>query len=120
MIYKKDEYTIEIQYSTGDSFGIYDETRTIEFTFKNLDTGKAILQRIKEHYQYWYAQEYAYHKEVPSKPDWIKKGDSESTIRFLLDDGKEVQMCPFWIGYFNRLYGAEIVNVKEEDTKLEF
>ena len=44
-------YRIQIDYSTGNSFGTHDENECVELTWVNLDVAKKNLQYIKEHYE---------------------------------------------------------------------
>ena len=44
-------YKIQIDYSTGNSFGSEDTMDYVELTWKNLDVAKKNLQYIKEHYE---------------------------------------------------------------------
>lgn len=46
-------YTIEITYETGNSFGSREEVDTIGAAWKDLEKAKKALQDIKEHYQYY-------------------------------------------------------------------
>jgi len=78
-------YTIKCVYDTGNSFGTHTEEETLNFKW-SLKTAKANLQRIKEHYlyyeannnhRYWYSPEEEAEaariiKEAPSK-DWYDK-----------------------------------------------
>ena len=113
-------FKIKYHYRTGDSFSSRDEEETLEFDWTDLELAKEALQRIKEHYK-WYESvnsSYSFRPEPIDRPEWHKneldeKGLSETTIPHMLvlnmDDGKKVQFWAPWCGYFEQLYGAEIV-----------
>lgn len=86
-------YDIQIDYRTGDSFGSDDRVELLGIITSDLDKAKENLRRIKEHY--------LRHKDSANYGE-----DYELT---LLTDSGERKIWPFWIGYFERLYGAEIV-----------
>jgi len=64
-----------------------------------------------------------FNEDVKERPKWHKvtshyKGDEKYLINLPLDNGKEIQMtCP-WVGYFEALYGAEIIS-EDNDMKFE-
>jgi len=118
------KYRIRVSYKTGDSFNSYDEEAYIEPSWDNLDIAKENLQRIKEHYL-WYEnknrQSYRKEKNI-DKPKFIpnegecKKHDFCLPIK--IDNGSEfVYSASLWCGYFEELYGAEIVEEKDKNLK---
>lgn len=111
-------YRIKYEYRTGDSFHTEDREEILEYEWKNLDVVKECLKRIREHYKWYESIEnhYAYRHEKVEKPAWhnIQKqdyimGNEHCLINLPLDNGKEIQFWPPWCGYFEQLYGAEIV-----------
>lgn len=126
-------YIILIDYKTGNSYNTEDKygIEFDSFCWENLDIAKENLQRIKEHYKYYTDLEEYIHRghiyknlKEPIPPKWwiknstsYNKGSEHHNLNLKLDNGKEVQFNPFWIGYFETLYGAEI---KTKDKDLQF
>jgi hypothetical protein len=104
-------YRIRYSYETGDSFGSESRDDILEFEWRDYSVAKDALKRIEEHYEWYRGKEHPYAKEVP-KPKWYKVNGDHSEphcINLKLDNGKDIQFwCP-WCGYFERLYGAEIL-----------
>jgi len=109
-------YQIKYSYETGNSFGREDREEILEYEWEDIDVAKEALRRIKEHYKWyesiakWYVDD-----EIP-KPKWhnistrgISKDTEHNLINVPADNGKEYQFWPPWCGYFETLYGAEIV-----------
>jgi len=95
-------YTILIDYTTGGSFGserIYEEELGI--VTESLISAKENLKRIKLHYE-----------NFNDSMDF----DARYELELLTDDGSRT-ICPFWIGYFEVLHGAKIV---QEDPDMSF
>jgi hypothetical protein len=117
------KYQIKIDYRTGDSFSSEDTSDVLEEVWTNLDIAKQNLVRIKEHYV-WYEDRYdkPWKKgDRVEKPKWLTyedKHDAREIIMLLTDEGKEWQFWASWCGYFETLYGAEII--LEEDDGLSF
>lgn len=120
-------YQIRIHYSTGDSFNTYNEEQVLEYEWKNLNIVKENLKRIKNHYDWYSNGTFA-----PHKSDWQKNipkfcvqatsfkvtSKYDYAIKLLHDDGeREYQLYPFWIGYFEHLYSAEIIIKEDESLK---
>ena len=107
-------YKIKYNYQTGDSFSNSDCEDVLEFEWKDLDIAKECLKRIKEHYE-WYTSIEGYQKNKVAKPKWhnVTGGDTLSgehhLINIPMDNGNEVQFWAPWCGYFETLYGAEII-----------
>lgn len=130
------KYTIQIYYTTGDSFKSYQETQNIELAWENLDIAKENLQRIKKHYQYYEAiHSYSYTsskspKEIKAleegakKEAWYHHGKPhyDFCIMMKLDNGTEHRYHTFWCGYFETLHSAEIVAdpIEDHDMKITF
>jgi len=118
------EHKIKYFYRTGDSFTTVEREELLEFSWTDLTVAKEALKRIKEHYE-WYKSinRNYFNEDVKERPKWHKvtshyKGDEKYLINLPLDNGKEIQMtCP-WVGYFEALYGAEIIS-EDNDMKFE-
>ena len=89
-------YLVYAVYSTGDSFG-HDEDRCVELVsvHKNIDVARANLELIKNSHSNDYT-----HQLVLSQ-----------------DNGQTWKISPPWCGYFETLYGAEII---EDDDSMKF
>lgn len=125
-------YTINIEYTTGDSFGSRMENSGIDLSWTNLEIAKANLIRIKEHNEYYKKTNNYYakpdleklQKEAETK-DWFTNSQAESrseavfqneySVMLQLDDGTFHKYYTFWIGYFEHLESAEVVIEKTED-----
>lgn len=117
-------YGIRLEYTTGDSFNSRREKSTLECRWSDLNVAKTALKRIEEHYKWQEAAE-QYEKTVrydksgklspPVEPEW-HVGLSRSSVKLPLDNGNEVQLGAFWIGYFEELHGARIVWVWDLDA----
>lgn len=114
------KYTINISYQTGDSFGSEDCEETIEHVF-SLDIAKKNLQRIKEHYEFYQKikngrlSKKERDELLKSKPEFYNEKHPFCLELLLDDNGNTISMVCFWIGYFERLYGAEIILVENTD-----
>lgn len=104
-------YRIEIHYSTGNSFGIYETYEYLSSDgWSSLEICEKNLQRIKKHYEWFLNQE-----KLP-KPEFTSSNGY--SLYLFVDNGSEYSIRPFWIGYFERLYGAKIVI--ENNNEMEF
>lgn len=119
-------YTIEVSYKTGDTFQSYDTSHELGISWENLDMAKEALRRIKEQYEVETDNEHAerwgrFYPEAkfrdPKDFKWYSPKYPEVSIMLPLDDGTEHCHGTPWRGYFEHLYGAEIVPVN--DTKEE-
>ena len=117
-------YQIKYNYRTGDSFSTSDKEATLEYEWKDLDVAKESLRRIEEHYK-WYESIEQLFSEKTNKPEWHNvnaNGVTEDMEHYLInipaDNGKEYQFWAPWCGYFETLYGAEIV-IGGKDMKIE-
>jgi hypothetical protein len=118
-------YKIKYSYRTGDSFHTEELENILEYEWEDLDIAKDSLKRIKEHYK-WYEgiESHSRFSEKIPKPDWHNvNSEHVSSEHYLLnikmDNGKEVQFWPPWCGYFEALYGAEIISEGDNDMKFE-
>jgi hypothetical protein len=132
-------YRIKIWYSTSDSFNTEDASDLLEMKWNNIDVAKANLKSIKDHYICYL---------VDKKPEGKKSGLFKSlspeqklmydmkaqqpwysilsydncyhhTLILKTDDGKDWQISPFWIGYFEDLKEGCVVT-DTEDLDLYF
>jgi hypothetical protein len=122
-------YTIELKYTTGDSFESYETSGELGLSWENLDRAKEALARIREM------------DEVERENDRLRydpknggKGPrrlencagyssefSTVCIMLPLDDGTEHQHSTFWRGYFETLHSAKIIRVAgEHDESMEY
>ena len=113
-------YRIKIDYKTGNSFGSQDETDFIEYEWTNLDKAKESLKRIKNHNEFDKENSNCYTKPKVEIPEGVIWDNEYRMIMLELvdDDGNVFKYSPFWIGYFERLYCAEIV-FDDNDLKYE-
>ncbi len=70
------EYRIQIDYSTGNSFGSHDVTDYLEFIWQNLDIAKENLKCIKEHYE-MYRSIYDYVNKLKREQIFFNNKDKE-------------------------------------------
>lgn len=111
------KYKIMISFQTGDSFNSEDREELLELEWNDLSIAKQNLQRIKEHYEY-FTDSFVPRKDR-LRPDWILSYDemAEYSIELLSDDGKIWKIGVYWVGYFEQLYGAEIIT---DDSDMSF
>ena len=132
------KHKIKIWYSTGNSFGSEDTSTVLEMEWNNMDVAKANLRRIKEHYicytvdndysgkKGWYFKELSPENKLmydtKEQQDWYHKSKYNSYYHSLVlktDDGKDWQISPSWIGYFESLKEGKII-FDDADTHFEF
>jgi len=117
-------YKIKVSYQTGDSFGTEDVEMTLDFDWTDINVVTQNLKRIKEHYEMYQEMAESYHapfkemKKKYGKKDWFvdnngntwdPAGTASRSLCLYLDDGAKFNYsCP-WCGYFETLYGAEII-----------
>jgi hypothetical protein len=124
-------WQIKYQYETGDSFSNRDAEGILEMEWDDLDIAKENLQRIREHYTQYSSSRYPnwrvtkkqleeQQKEATAKPWFVKQYDF--CLNLKADNGNECQISAPWCGYFERLYGAEIISKEPEDDdmRIEF
>lgn len=126
------KYQIEVSYYTGNSFGSEDTKDFLELSWNNLEIAKENLQAIKEHYEMYnhienppWGQKRIPREEIHEKYKnewWFPETDNIYFAHYLMrlktDEGKFMQQWNFWCGYFEGLYGAEIVS-EESDIKFK-
>ncbi len=114
-------YKIKYSYRTGDSFHSEDREEILEFDWEDIELAKAALKRIEEHYK-WYTSirnSYSFSPGTIDRPDWHKKAFTRSAraaksteqnmIALRMDDDQTVKFWAPWCGYFETLYGCELV-----------
>jgi len=118
-------YTIKVDYETGDSFHYKDTSDIVGCCWKSKELARKALQSIKEHYRVF--DEYrASHEEMYNKAqeyDWCIKerwsGEARHGLMVEIDDGSMTRISCFWEGYFETLYGAEIIVEGDDEDKFE-
>jgi len=101
-------YKIKISYRTGNSFGTTDEEGYLDYEWDNLNMAKRSLRRIKNHNEY--CDEYDMFIEPKEPIEGVVWDERYKYVHLELitDDGKPYRCSAFWVGYFERLYCAEI------------
>lgn len=125
----KKYYDIEINYQTGDSFKSYDTSDLLDIPMFDIEIAKINLKRIKEHYQYYQSLDRWYRGKTIIKPDFYidkdheyNKGKSyiekfQNGLEILLDKENNTRVIyPFWIGYFETLHGARIIEISPDNS----
>lgn len=113
-------YDIEIKYKTGNSFGSHEEIEFVDKPVKSLEVAKENLRRIKEHAKIYYKKETSYlKKDMPEIPHFY---DTEYDGLFLMinENTPFPLFVPFWVGFFEQLISAKIVNLAEDELEFEF
>lgn len=129
-------YTIQVTYTTGNSFGSHSETDRIGQSWDNIELAQQALQHIKEHYDF-YTGRNSYRRTTTDqldaeaeKNEWFTQGayysDSDSHMKQYscaaeMDDGSWMQLpTTMWCGYFETLNDARIVMEEDERNVLTF
>ena len=108
-------YQIKYYYKTGSSFHTEDREDILEYEWEYLEVAKEALKRIKDHYAWYEGVNMPWANEVEKpkwhniKPDSTTKDMEHHLINIPTDNGEDVQFWPPWCGYFETLYGADIV-----------
>lgn len=97
-------YDIAIDFTTGNSFNTErNSEERVGIVTTDLGLAKENLRRIKKHYE-----------KHAADSNWC---DAKYALTLLTDEGDRV-ISPFWIGYFETLHGAKII--EEEDVTMSF
>ncbi|CAG7581470.1 MAG: hypothetical protein SLAVMIC_00858 [uncultured marine phage] len=132
------KHKIEIKYQTGDSFNSEDTSDILELEWDDLDIAKENLKAIQEHYRNSYEplnnRRWNDKRSVEeiiggNKDKWwfvekkLNNGNLDpyyagNCIKLKTDNGDLMQISCYWCGYFETLYGAEIISV-DNDMKFE-
>lgn len=113
-------WTIEIDYTTGNSFGsedIYGEE--VGYCWERKEDALTALSAIKEHHElydlkndYRYRWRPEYKDDRDKRVDELKKrpwyDDSTYSIKVPDNEGGTTVISPFWCGYFERLIEARV------------
>lgn len=109
-------FKIKYRYKTGNSFHTYIEKDILEFDFEDIKYAQESLQRIKEHYEWYYSKHNSFRNEK-KKPKWLKKDlEYDQCINIRINEDTEIQFWTPWCGYFEKLLEAEII----VDNKISF
>lgn len=135
-------YKIQINYTTGDSFGSEDRSSDVEMQWNKLEVAQENLKRIEEHYEFYRKQDSwgrrtlsadereQLKQEAINTAAWAVVPDEKLDkhmnehrliycVKLKEDDGVERSISCFWTGYFESLNSAEIVT-NEKKFKIEF
>lgn len=126
------KHRILVSYYTGNSFGSEDTKDYLDLSWDNLDVAKENLKAIKEHYKMYNKIErsswnspkksredvHAEYKDNWWFPDSEDSFHTHNLMKLKTDEGKLMQQWNFWCGYFEGLYGAEIIS-EDNDMKFE-
>ena len=123
-------FRILCTYETGNSFNKEQDTDYIPITWEKIEVARDSLRRVAEHYRAFRAihtRSYCRSQEEKAEQDKALKeastkewyvdvyGEIGGSIIIKTDNGKDYQFWPPWIGYFERLFTAEIVSDHRED-----
>lgn len=125
-------YTIEVHYSTGDSFKTYDETHDVGLIWNDKALAIKALSHIKEQHQLYYQLDLTYDRKEREKliqsiisKEWIdqsktllqKQDHWKFSISCLMDDGSYRTLRTNWLGHFERLMSAKIKRLNSDDEE---
>lgn len=116
-------WTIEVDYTTGNSFNTERGVEEIGCVFEQLDDAKTALGYIKEHYAaYKHYDAPSYRVDKPFKEDTIKgrpwySKDYWTGTMFVPIGTEEQKIYAFWTGYFETLHGAKIRALGDSDME---
>lgn len=118
-------YTIRITYETGDSFGSSTEEDEIPMLWCNLDTAQLALESIKEHKEAfehirktrYKAEEDEVRIRYEASSFWWDYDSPEYSLMLFDDTGRLQKVHAFWIGYFENIKVAEIIQYQEEGER---
>ena len=115
-------YTIEIFYQTGDSFGSLSHTDTINWEFDDVEEAKTCLQTLREHHKMcmdlddYKARRNGGRQGVLDKyahKEWFDAEYPEQRFKY-----QDRYISVFWVGYFESLHTAEVVRVDKKSDPL--
>ena len=125
-------YTIEIDYTTGDSLSSERRQETIGLVWKDKQLAREALANIKEHYKiYLDSEEYDANqddilKSLKCKKWYINLREDDKyywkyIIACKLDDGSYRNVnSSMWIGYFEELHGAKVTTMCDNEDSFTF
>lgn len=108
-------YTIQISYTTGDSFSIYPTTNIIGFCWDNLNKAQEALKEIYLHEKYYSNVNYYKHNKLNEQEKIeflnIRRNNNEDTLIIKDDNDNDHKISVFWRGYFETLQSADIIEL---------
>jgi len=123
------KFTIQISYTTGDSFGHEDVIEDLDYEWNDEEIAKENLQAIANHYRAYQWQENSWRRDeenpnIDYLNEWWyrempygRKDEIGPTMWLLMDDMTKVPFsCP-WIGYFETLNSIEL---KIKNERIDF
>ncbi len=132
------KYTINIDYTTGDSERSHRSVEEVGMSWTNLDKAKLALKYIKAHYTAYLAEENPVWENgsyrnfdvatIANEP-WYYGPLFEPDAQFRgwrnnvvieKDDGTRFAISTFWTGCFERLHSGEIICEQDTDMKISF
>lgn len=121
-------FTIEIYYTTGNSFGSHEETDYIGYSFDTREEARIVLTYIKEHYEMYeklnewgmYKQREERIKPYINKPWFIPITEKDNHSFEYGINYKDRRISCFWCGYFETLHYAKIVHESLEEDEDAF
>ena len=116
--------TIKASYQTGDSFRTEDTEELLGYVVEKRETARLALSYLKKHYESVENHgAYSFRKKQQdvSKEIWYAKSEWsngwECSVMLPLDDESLIKVSVPYTGYFERLYGLDIVSAESEDDK---
>lgn len=124
-------WTINVKYTTGDSFGSERTEETIGMVWRDLEAAKEGLRVIKKHKKACdeirdarYQSNEEFLRAKLRDEYWFSSGkgfenNHEYNLFMLDDDSQPQRVYAFWMGYFEQIHSAHIVvhvDVGDEDS----
>lgn len=107
-------YQIQYTYETGGEGGDFCFTKLLEFEWEKIEVAKENLNRIKNHYL-WYYNVVGRFRNSHTKLDFVAKDEpwfvpnaGKDRLKLLCDDGQEIEISAPWCGHFELLIRAYI------------
>lgn len=113
-------YTIELTYTTGDSFNIYKHVELLDNEGSSKEACIENLKRIKEHYLWKKSVESQNETNLP-KPKWLNVNkEHELYCINLITSANEYQMSCQWCDSFSDLLSGRVVCLEDDDMQFSF
>ncbi len=128
-------YTIEVHYSTGDSFHTHEENHDIGLVWNDKQLAIKALSHIKEQHQLYKQLDLTYGKKeqeelinsIVSK-EWVQNIDNSLDkkdywtycLSSLMDDGSYRTISIIWLGYFENLISAKVKEINSDQVEEEY
>jgi len=126
------QYTIEVHYSTGDSFNTHEEIHDVGLVWNDKQLAIKALSHIKEQHQLYKQLDSTYGKKerealinsILSK-EWVQNIDNfvdkkdcwTYCLSSLMDDGSYRTIRTNWLGYFEHLMSAKIKRLNSDEEE---